>query len=283
MAGSLWVSDKGLRRKGTSFQEIQSLFIEQITTKHIYEPLYSAEIDDDPAEVRADLRALDFDVAGIVNQSRNVVGFVRQAELNEPSLANYRPLHLHFVVTDSTSIHTLIRLLEKQEFLFVMRGNSIDGIITRADINKPIVRLYVFGLISLFEMHLNYWIDHYYPNDGWKNLIKSGRIVLAETQSAIKKGNNEALSLLYSLQFSDKRDILSHTKDFLQQFRFGKKKFDQMAKRVERIRNQLAHSQKTVHAGMEWDKFVNAICKAEEFLEISEKSVLADIQRKFGK
>ena len=46
-----------------------------------------------------------------------------------------------------------------KEFIYVLKGGSIEGIVTRADINKPIVRIYLFGLISLCELHLNYWIN----------------------------------------------------------------------------------------------------------------------------
>lgn len=249
MASSLWVSN-GVRRKGTSFNEVQDLFINQITTKHIYEKLHSAFIEDDETEILNDLIAYDFDIVGIVNLEKEVQGFISKKQLEEGVLIkDYSGIDLSLVVTDSTPIHKLIKLLEKREFVFVLHGNAIDGIVTRADINKPIVRLYLFGIISLFEMHLNYWIESSYKGDAWKDLLKSERVQGASKIQESKKQKNEALSLLACLQLCDKREILSVTKAFVDQFSLSKKRFEKLATKIEDIRNELAHSQNTIDHG----------------------------------
>jgi len=275
MAGALWVSDKGIRRKGTSFREVQNLFIEQITTKYIYEPLYAASVSDDPIETKNDLIARDFDVVGVISTNQKVVGYIKAGELenDKPIESSLRIIDLSLVATDSTPIYELIKLLETRTFVFVMHGNSIDGIVTLADLNKPIVRLYLFGVISLFEMHMNYWIEHYHPIDSWQSKLKEQRLKLASETHDRKRKNNQALSLLACLQFADKREILSQAKDFLQRFNLSKNKFEWAVTKAEDIRNELAHSQATINAGIEWNKFVNVISELESFLEKSEEAV----------
>jgi predicted transcriptional regulator len=276
MAGSLWVSN-GVRRKGTSFIEVQDLFVSQITTKHIYEKLHSASINDDPAEVLNDLVAYDFDVVGVVNKEKEVLGFISKEQLEGGILiTDHNKIDLNLVVTDSTPIHKLIKLLENRKFVFVMHGNTIDGIVTLADINKPVVRLYLFGIISLFEMHLNYWVEQFHQSEAWKSMLKQERVDGATKVQETKKQKNEALSLLACLQFCDKREILSATKDFITQFGLPRKHFERLATKAEDIRNELAHSQNTVNAGMQWSDFVAIISELETFLEESDKLAMSN-------
>ncbi len=280
MAGSLWVSN-GVRRKGTSFNEVQDLFVNQITTKQIYEKLHSAFLEDCATEILNDLIAHDFDIVGIVNQNKEVQGFISKKQLEAGVLINdHSKIDLNIVVTDSTPIHKLIRLLEKREFVFVLHGNAIDGIVTRADINKPIVRLYLFGIISLFEMHLNYWIELFHKSDDWKDVLKPERIQDAHKLQESKKQRNEALSLLACLQLCDKREILSVNKDFISQFQISKKRFIKLTTKVEDIRNELAHSQNTINAGMQWDDFVKIISELEFFLEGSDEAAINNESKK---
>lgn len=76
MAGPLWISRDGKRRKGTTFTGLQQLFVNQITTKHIFESLYSAHENDDAAEVLSDLNSNDFDVAGVIDDEEKVVAYI---------------------------------------------------------------------------------------------------------------------------------------------------------------------------------------------------------------
>lgn len=244
MAGALWVSDKGTRRKGTSFRDVQNLFIEQITTKYIFEPLYAASLNDDPIETKTDLLVRDFDVVGVINDRQEVIGYIRADDLAESKsiAACLLPIDLNLVTTDSTPIYKIIKMLETRTFVFVIHGSSIEGIVTLADLNKPIVRLYLFGVISLFEMHMSYWVESYHPDDLWQQKLKEQRITIALENQQKRTTKNQALALLECLQFSDKREILSGTKNFLDKFGWSKRAFERIVTRAEAIRNELAHS-----------------------------------------
>jgi predicted transcriptional regulator len=276
MAGALWVSDSGIRRKGTSFGEIQQLFVDRITTRHIYEPLHSANINDDPSEILSDLTALDFDIAGVIDSNRKLLGYIRKDQLQQGAGIDHalNKIDLGSVVSDSTPIYRLIKLLDGRDFVFVMQGNTIEGIVTVADVHKPIVRLYLFGIISLFEMHLNYWVETLYPSDGWTDALKPERVESALNVQSEKTNKNEALSLVVCLQFCDKREILSRCQIFLKDFSMSRETFNRMTSRIERVRNELAHSQATVMAGLDQATFVKIISQLEEFLEESERRAL---------
>ena len=241
MGHELWISPHtGIRRKGTTFKELQTLFIDQITTKHIYEPLFSSRLEFDAIHVKAELERRDFDTIGVIDEKESVIGYINTEELSVGSIRDFtKPIELGQVITDSTSISKLIHVLEDRKFVFVINANKVEGIVTIADINKPIVRIYLFGLISLFEMHLNYWINQSHEDGSWKEVIKVKRILKAQEIYDLRKGNNQALSLLECLQLCDKRDILVLTEKFLKEFKFSNDKFFAFLENIEIIRNEL--------------------------------------------
>ena len=276
MGFQLWYSENtGIRRNGTTFEEIQNIFIDSITTRYIYEPLACCSINDSPHEVKHTLEKRDFDLLGVINNEQKKIGFVEKEKLNHNEIsASITEFHLDYVISESTPLSELFKILKTKNSVFVLNGDEINGIVTRADINKPVVRIYLFGVISLFEMNLNYWIKASYENDEWKGCLKGNRIEDAHKILEERKGNNLDLELLECLQFCDKREILKRNDGFLTKFEFeSKAKFERLLKNVEKIRNELAHSQNSIIDNLKWDDFVNCIQQMQLFLEKSEKEI----------
>ena len=272
MGYQLWISPMtGIRRKGTTFKELQTIFIDNITTKLIYEPIYCCRADDYANEVKEDLERRDFDVIGVIDENENIFGFAFKKDLIDNTVNEYtRKIELENITADSTPIIELLSILSNNPYSFVIQKNKIVGIVTRADINKPIVRIYIFGIISLLEMHLNFWIIEYYKNDLWNTQIQKKRFEEAKKIFITRKGNNDDLTLLECVQFCDKRDILKKTDEFLGQFKFSKNQFERILKDSEKIRNELAHSHNSIIANLNWKKFVSTISSIELFLHKSE-------------
>lgn len=275
MGFQLWISpNTGIRRKGTTFKELQNIFIDNITTKFIYEPIYCCRTNDNAREVKSALEYRDFDVIGVVDKNENVIGYALREELEGNIINDFtHKFDLKNIVADSTPILGLLNILSINSFSFVLESNKIVGIVTRADVNKPIIRIYIFGIISLFEIHLNFWINDYYINDSWQEKIRENRLLEIMKIFETRKGNNDELTLLECAQLCDKRDILTDSDNFRIQFNFSKNGFERLLKDVEKIRNELAHSQNSIIANLTWERFVNTISNVESFLNNSEKIV----------
>ncbi|GET23279.1 CBS domain-containing protein [Prolixibacter denitrificans] len=275
MGYELWISSKtGIRRKGTTFKELQSLFIENITTKFIFEPIYCCKLEDSAYHVRYALEDRDFDIVGVMDDDKNIIGYAQREELEDDIIRSHtHEISVEHLISDSTPISALLNILSENSFVFVLYRNSIAGIVTRADINKPIVRIYLFGIISQVELHLNFWINELYKDEGWKGIIKESRIDEALRIYKSRKKRNDELSLLECLQFCDKRTILSSTKEFLEKFTFSVRRFEKLMRHIEDIRNQLAHSQSSITENLEWKDFVSTISDAEKLLIHSERIV----------
>ncbi|MEO8148547.1 MAG: CBS domain-containing protein [Bacteroidia bacterium] len=283
MGYELWISpNTGIRRKGTTFKEIQSIFIDNITTKYIYEPIYSCRLIDECHFVKEALTFRDFDVAGVIDNNTKIVGYVTKLELIDGLIETHcKKIESHQLIPDSTPITSLMKILTETPFAFVSVEDEIEGIVTRADINKPIVRIYLFGIISLFELHLYFWINEYHNNESWKSCIKEERLKSAERIFEKRKGKNEELSILECLEYCDKRDILSVTREFIERFKFSRGSFERLLNRMEIIRNELAHSQTSITSNLEWDEFYQTISNAEAFLHTSEKIVEEKVSESF--
>lgn len=281
MGYQLWLSPyTGLRRKGTTFRELQTLFIDQITTKFITEPLYSCRTTDSSMDVRIELEKRDFDYVGVIDQNENVIGYCKREELEGGPIELYQKgIDVANVITDSTALCKLFSCLDERGVKFVMTGNRVEGIVTNWDINKPIVRIYLFGIISLFELHINYWINFYNKNGSWEEKLNEERLTNARKILENRKGSNDELTLLECIQLADKKEILRATDKFLNEFEYSKGKLKKMLEDVETIRNEVAHSQNSITSNLKWADFTKTISSIESYLELSEKKLEANVHK----
>jgi CBS domain len=196
MGYELWTSRiAGYRRKGTRASDLRKLFDDGITARAIQEPLRACLYSDDALLVGEELRRLDFDIAGIKrDEDSRVEGFVRRADLVTGLCTQYAnsisPLDL---IAESTPLIKVLDVLRDKKHAFVLAGDEIAGIITRADLQKPPVRILLFGLISLFEMHLTFQINERYPDESWMGVLSERRLQTAKGLWEQRKGRNEEI------------------------------------------------------------------------------------------
>ena len=276
MGYTLWVSpETGYRRKGTRFSALRTIFTDNITARNIYEPLLCCPLHSNGYDAREALRIRDFDVAGVKKtESGEVVGYVQASSLGDEDLEKYvKKISSDLLISDSTPIADIFSILNELEFAFVISGKYISGIITKADINKPPVRIYLFGITSLFEMHLSAWVNHYYPDDSWASQVPENRMQEATKIFKLRKGKNQELSFMECLQLCDKRDLLAKSEQFRKDFEFSRGNFDSFVKDLEKIRNELAHSNYSIIQNLEWSRLIEIISRAESFLIKSDNKV----------
>lgn len=277
MARQLWISQStGYRRKGTQFDEIRNLLNSGITAKVVFEPLFSCLSGTRAEDAAEALLTNDFDIAGVrEGASASVVGFVQSTSLGQGVVGDYvqviGPSHL---ITDATSARELLRVMKMREFSFVLVGSEVEGIVTRADLNKPPVRIYLFSLISLLEMHLDYWLHHLYGDETWKEALGRKRREAAEGLLKERRVRNHEISLVECLQMCDKRDLLVANSGWRKRLGLGNKtNAERLLKRAEDLRNNVAHSQHDLAKGTSWDEVIEIVEQVERFLEASDRQV----------
>ncbi|NOQ52059.1 MAG: CBS domain-containing protein, partial [Desulfuromonadaceae bacterium] len=105
MGYQLWTSPiTGYRRKGTRFDSLKQLFIDNITAQCIYEPLLSCPINSESTLAKEALVARDFDIAGVKEtEEGKVVGYVVTEDIGEEEFHKYViQIGIDVVISDST-------------------------------------------------------------------------------------------------------------------------------------------------------------------------------------
>jgi len=250
------------RRTGTRLKELRNLFESGITARAIFEKLQSCLSEADAIEIAKILRDRDFDVAGVQKHPKGpVIAFVSRESLRDGTVRNHlEQLTAEHLISDSTPLASLLSIFKTRERVFVLVGEQVMGIITRADLNKPPVRVYLFGLISLLETHFTYWVEKACPNDEWTGKLSGNRLKKAKELLLFRQSRNQQTDLLDCLQFCDKRELILDLESVCNDLFLGEKKIaKERLHRAEDLRNLLAHSQEDLTTGSSWLELIEVV------------------------
>ncbi len=150
------------------------------------------------------------------------------------------------IIKDNADFSEVIMTLNHHNFCFVKMLDSVVGVIARDDIQHPYMRMWLFGIITLVEMQIIPLIEQAWPNDSWKSLISSKRLVMAEALQKERLRRNQPTSLLACLSLSDKLRIMVENRSLLEYFGSSKRRAYKVCKEFESLRNNLAHAQDIV-------------------------------------
>lgn len=277
MGYQLWTSPiTGYRRKGTRLSELRSMVAARIGARAILEPLQCCPADAPATEMRDLLGERGFDTAGVMKEAAGpVIGFVIAKELSKGFVRDHKkPLNAEHLISDATPIADLLRVLRSKERAFVLVGPDVKGIVTLADLNKPPIRVYLFGLVSLLEMHLRFWVRHAYADDSWKKHLSGKRLEYATEIQVERQKRNEQIDLLDCLQFCDLRDLLLRNEALRNRLGFKSKgKGEELLKEAEKLRDRLAHSQQDIVEGISWQELIDLIDQMEALVHRSDDAV----------
>ena len=225
MGYQLWMSPQtGYRRQGTRFESLRSIFLENAKLLSLLEPILCCKDTDSASDAKHALESRDFDVTCVVNDDGVIVGQIERKALNHGLVAEHvKAIEEEQKIDENTSLVHLLHTLETTEFKYVTRDDQIVGIVTRSDLNKPIPRTYLFGVVSLFELHINFWINYYYPNDAWIQYLNENRQTKVQKIIERRRGSSDYLAVIECAQLCDKKEILRNEPEFLKRFGFSKK------------------------------------------------------------
>ncbi|MFJ5763655.1 hypothetical protein ACIQAA_32120 [Neobacillus sp. NPDC093182] len=259
------------RDQVSTYRSLRSLFEKNITVNSISEVLASCNVSDQAKQIRDQMVSKDYDVIG-VEENGWVIGYVLRDDLKEGTCKEYfRSFSPSDLVSDSTPLLQTLFIFKNTERLFIIEGNRITKVVTLADLQKPPIRMLLFGVISVLEMHLYRIISEYFAEDSWKSHLSTKRIQLAEELFLQRKARNEAIKLSDCLQLCDKRDIVLNEQPLRELLGFeSKSKGKDFFKKLEILRNNLAHSQ-DLNTQNSWTEMISLIEQTENVLEQCEK------------
>lgn len=244
------------------------LFTDSFTAQDITEPLRSFDIDK-PCQMLLDImHSHHLEVAGL-RENGVVVGYVRRDDLCPDDLCgqHLRPFRQGQVIPGDSTLSDVVHVLTLHTYGFVSLLGEVVGIVSRNDINKPVVRMWLFGMITFIEMEVLQMIEDYYPDDSWQALLSEGRLEKARHLQQERLRRSQQCRLLDCLQITDKGQILGQNADILDELGLESRG---AAKRVvselESLRNNLAHAQDIV--AYDWAPIARLSYRLEETLRV---------------
>lgn len=240
---------EGGRTPATSLQDRRALrlFTEAFTARDIAEPLLSFD-DVRPASVVAEiLRNCDRDVAGI-RKDGLAFGYVRLHALEDRTCGDYcREFPEAQTVPGDAPLSDVIDILTRWDYCFVTSMGDVTAVANRGDMQKPLARMWLFGIITAIEIDIVNRIRATWPDGEWIDLLPESRIQIARKLHEERRRCGQYVDLLECLQLNDKAEVLICDREQLADFGYSSKK----AARREigqflSLRNNIAHANKFV-------------------------------------
>lgn len=230
-----------------SQQRVMRLFSEAFTAKDIAEPLRSFDAAADALETRTLLEDAGLSRAG-VRLEGVVSGYILTEDLQEGECGHYaREFAPSQVVSVDSPLSDVVHVLTRYQSCYVSVLGGVDGVITRSDVQKPVARMWLFGMITLIELNLTERIRETWPDGSWHDGVSKSRLEKAETLMEERRRRGQACDLLDCLQLSDKAHLLLRDESQRAEFGFYSRSVaKQVIKELESLRNNLAHGQDIV-------------------------------------
>ncbi len=248
-------------------ERLNRLFFKGFTALDLAEPLVSFDAETDAGQVRRFLADRDFDCAGLRVQGL-VRGYVRREDLGAGRCGEHL---ISFgaedqLLPESASLVAVVGVLSHHRRCFVTLLDQPAAIITLSDLEKPPMRMFLFGVITLAEMAMTEILRRNYGGEAWRDALSPARVQKAVELQAERERRGQRAELIDCLQFGDKGAILSYDKAFQEALGFtSRREVRQAVNELEMLRNNLAHTQAIVPDG--WQRIVIVCGRMEQNLE----------------
>lgn len=212
-----------------------NIFSSQITVKNIAKP---TKIYSSMKEAKRICIENNFDVSIFRNkEEEEILVYIK----NNDDISTLKESQ---IISDSTPISEVLDIMIESGYAFIKEHRKITSIVTRADFFSIPVRIWLFGMISLFEYEMRDLIRK--KVESWEKQLAANRLEKANKLFNEKKKRNEEVDLLDCTQLTDIGEILRKNKDICEITlpHYTKKKFDSIFRSLNKLRDELAHSQR---------------------------------------
>ena len=247
-------------------ESLRRVFLEGFAARDLAEPLASFDATTDVQVVRKFMVDRPLRVVGI-RINGLIAGYVEQDEIGERSLREQIiPFADEIVVTSSTPFQDIVSRLDQHRFLTVTALSQPVGVIVRNDLEKAPMRMWLFGMVTLVEMRITRVIRESYGNNEWTEIVSASRLEKAVQLQNERSRRNRAVDLIDCLQLGDKGQLLARSAELRERYwNRSRKWIEKVIKELERLRNNLAHSQDIITEN--WDAIVRLSETLDRILE----------------
>lgn len=231
-----------------------SLFLNGFSARDLAEALASFDESTSFTSIREAMNARHLNLVG-VRRSGLVAGWLSRTDLeSERQVADFRAFNAESVVSEDASLNEVVTRLQAESCLFVHSFGQVSGLICREDLQKPPMRMWLFGLITITELRTTHLIEQFCPRNSWREYLSDGRIEKAVTLQKERHRRGQHPTLLDCLQFADKGQIVARDERLRSYSRFSSRRaVEEFVRALQDLRNNLAHSQDILG---DWDVII---------------------------
>jgi hypothetical protein len=255
--------------------ELRKTLDESLLVRHISTRMETCRGEQRAVDVRAYKEGRNFDLIGLLDGDR-ISRYVARELLKEHGTCGDHGLRIEptEIVASTTPLVGFLPLMKTRGHLFVLEGTRLEGIVTCADLQKPPVRMLLFGLVSLLEMFLLALVRRHCPEEALRSTLKPSRLEEANKLYEERRRRNEEIDLADCLQICDKRDLVLKRVRHQDLGFVSKTAAERLFKDAENLRNRLAHSQDLV-LGTSWKDVIELAESIDDFLRRNEAMIEA--------
>jgi hypothetical protein len=198
----------------------------------------------DTAESVASKNTLNFSFFPVEDEGRilglyNAERWFRVEAPEDPIGNDYQRLSEDILIAADASIFDFIMQADRHPTNLVVSGNQIAGLVSLSDIQQLPVRAALFSAITSFEMAMAMAIEtRWQDTNEWIAKLPEDRQKRLQAELEKSREGDTALAEIAYTQFCDKKTLVINGGVFSS----GKKKLNTSLGRIERLRNDLAHS-----------------------------------------
>jgi hypothetical protein len=220
------------------------LFLNGFTTRDLAEPLASFDETAPWTTIRAAMEAQHLEVVGIRRAGLMAGWLTLEDAANDREPNCCRTFDADSVIVDTASLNEVVQGLNVFSCLFVQSLGQVSGHICRTDLQKPAMRMWLFGLVTTTELRITRIIDEFCPQESWRQYLSEGRLQMAVELQEERRRRHQNPSLLDCLQFADKGRIVARDERLRNYTRFSSRRaVEDFVRALQDLRNNLAHSQ----------------------------------------
>ncbi|MBU0584015.1 MAG: hypothetical protein KKB66_15975 [Alphaproteobacteria bacterium] len=237
------------RQKHDDFQALHAgLSVSMIATRR--EHFACCHLDDSLRAV-AERNVSKFDFMPVVDGgegNEHIVGTIQldwyfdASAPDAPVSRAYRPLHENCLIGADASILSFVKEADTRPFRLLVSDQGVVGLVSLSDLQKLPVRAALFGLVTGLEVAMTEAIQAADPSgEKWFSCISSKRQGDLRMRIEDARRKEGIVTELLFTQFCDKRDILIRL-FFNKETKRRREELERMFKRIEDLRNDLAHA-----------------------------------------
>jgi len=166
-----------------------------------------------------------------------------QGSLDSAAGEEATPIIPEVMLSASTSLLELPALFLKHYCYFVLTGNEITHLVSFQDMDRLPMRLCLFSLVMQLESKLLELLSIDWSSlERYLACLPPARLKKAQDLCREKYKHETPPRLLLCTTFVDKKQLLRHVPGIMSKLPFhSKNEIDQAFKRIETVRNQIAH------------------------------------------